>query len=368
MQTDAKTLPKKRKTKNPPSSKKVKNSTASSKKRVKFPEDFDLFACYSDKYDTTVKKLKETLETYGVAVLPSILDEKECQQMLDGMWDYLETVSQNFKTPIKRDRQETWKEMRHLFPLHSMLLKQFGIGQCQMIWDLRQNSKVVAPFAKLWNSEPKDLICSFDGASFHMPPEVTGKGWTNTRSPFWWHTDQSYTRNDFECAQGWVTANSVEIGDGTLAVLEGSHLYHKEFAQEFKITNKADWFKLEPSQVEWYQKVKGCPIKLISCPKGSMAFWDSRTIHCGFQALKGRKQSNIRTVGYICMLPRQLSTPTNIKKRIKAFETLRTTSHWPNKPRMNPTKPRTYGAPIEEKINDIPPPKLTSLGKRLVGY
>ena len=50
----------------------------------------------SDKYNTDSKGLKETLEKYGVAVIPSVLDEKECQAMKDGMWDYLEEVSKGF--------------------------------------------------------------------------------------------------------------------------------------------------------------------------------------------------------------------------------------------------------------------------------
>src|SRR4051794_13474745 len=85
--------------------------------------DVDLKKCYeaSDKYECTLDTLKETLETYGVAILPKVLDEKECQHMMDEMWNYLETVT---KKQIRRDDESTWKFISLLWPLHSMLIKQ----------------------------------------------------------------------------------------------------------------------------------------------------------------------------------------------------------------------------------------------------
>jgi hypothetical protein len=337
----------------------------------------------SKKYETTLDGLKATLEEYGVAIIPNVLNVAECQHMVDGMWSYLEHVSQKFEIPIRRDDCKTWKQIEHLWPMHWMLLKQYGIGQTQMSWDLRQNPKVAAPFAKLWNTKAENLLCSFDGASFQMPPEVTGHGWNNQRS--WWHTDQSLYRNEFECVQGWVTAFDTGLGDATLGVLEASHKLHADFNKHFNITQKPpqtdetewkktvsqlkkDWFKLEPKHVEWYQKTKGCDPVYIQCPAGSMVFWDSRTIHYGREAVQGRtSQNRIRCIAYICMTPRRLCTDANLKKRIKAFSDIRTTSHWPHKPKMNPTAPRTYGKPIKP-ITDISKPNLTPLGKRLVGY
>jgi hypothetical protein len=322
----------------------------------------------SKKYLTDLEHLQSTLVRYGVAILPQVLDEKESAKMLSEMWDYLELVSEKFSIPIRRNSLETWKEIRHLWPLHSMLLKQFGIGHCQMIWNLRQNPKIMRPFSVLWETKESELLTSFDGASFHMPPEITKQGWSDKKNPFWWHTDQSYLRNDFECVQSWVTATDVKNGDATLAVLEGSHQYHKEFGQTFKIDYKSDWYKLaNEEQIKWYQE-KGCIPALIECPAGSMVFWDSRTIHCGFQACEERRAQNIRCVGYICMTPRSRCSAVKLKKRIKAFETLRTSSHWPEKIQMNPNKPRTYGRSMTETVVSIPSPVLSDIGRRLVGY
>ena len=39
-------------------------------------------------YYTTKENLKQTLETYGVAIIPNVITNNECKQMTDGMWDY----------------------------------------------------------------------------------------------------------------------------------------------------------------------------------------------------------------------------------------------------------------------------------------
>ena len=111
-------------------------------------------------------------------------------------------------------------------PMHSMLFQHWKIGHSQHVWDVRQNPKVVDTFAKIWSCNPEDLLVSFDGASFHLPPENTNRGWFNKQ---WFHTDQSFTRNDFECIQSWITSLDVEEGDATLSFMESSHLYHKDF-------------------------------------------------------------------------------------------------------------------------------------------
>jgi len=109
-----------------------------------------------------------------------------------------------------------------------MLIQHWGIGHAQFNWDIRQNPKVVNIFAKLWDVNNKDLVTSFDGASIHFPSEETKSGWYKGKD--WFHTDQSYTRNDLECYQSWVTAYDVNEGDDTLAFLEKSH---KDFANHF---------------------------------------------------------------------------------------------------------------------------------------
>jgi hypothetical protein len=98
-----------------------------------------------------------------------------------------------------------------------------------------------------------------------------------------------------------------------------------------------------------------------------MVFWDSRTIHCGTEPIKKRNESNLRNVVYVCMTPRSKASEANLRKKRKAFNELRMTSHWPHKPKLFPKNPRTYGGPLPN-ITEIEKPILTELGKRIAGF
>lgn len=317
----------------------------------------------NEKYLTTPEKLKETIETYGVGIIPNILNDEEISNMRTGMWDYLEHTTQKFERPISRDNDKTWTEYLKLYPKHSMLLQQYGVGHSQFVWDIRQNPKVVNIFSQFWKKPSEDLLTSFDGASFHFPPENSNRGWYRQT---WYHTDQSYFRPDFECVQSWVTAYDVDEGDATLAFLESSNIHHKEFQEHHQLTDKSDWYKHNRLEQSFYED-KGCEEKRIKCKAGSMVFWDSRTIHCGTEPLRTRKEKNLRNVVYICMTPRSLATEANLRKKRKALDEVRMTSHWPHKPKLFPKNPRTYGGPLPN-ITDISKPNLTDLGKKIAGY
>jgi hypothetical protein len=318
------------------------------------------------KYLTDANNLRATLEKYGVAIIPNVINAEECDDMVNGMWNFLEHISSEWEIPIKRNDMASWKQYRNLFPLHSMLVQHWNIGHAQFIWNLRQNPKIIDIFSKLWNVEPDGLLSSFDGASFHIPPEMMGgkAGWFKNS---WLHTDQSYTRNDFECVQSWITGYDVNRGDATLKFLESSNVYHKQFAEKFNKKDKIDWQKLNEEEINYYVNELNCKETLIRCSKGSVVFWDSRTIHCGVEPLKDRAEPNFRCIAYLCYMPRLLCSEQNIKKKIKAFEGLRTTSHWAHRCVMFPKYPRTYGKKILE-IKQIDAPILSDIGKKLVGY
>jgi ectoine hydroxylase-related dioxygenase (phytanoyl-CoA dioxygenase family) len=316
------------------------------------------------KYITTTENLRKTINTYGVAIIPNVLNEEECNAIVNGIWDFFEHITQDWTTPIKRDNQRSWNEFYKLFPSHSMLVQHWGIGHSQISWDLRQNEKIVEIFSQFWKCKPSDLLVSFDGLSFNLPPEITKRGWNKNNT--WYHSDQTYTDNDFKCIQSWVTGLDVNDGDATLSIMEGSNKYHKEFAEKFQVTDKKNWYKLSREQEEFYFE-KGCHYKNIMCPKGSLVFWDSRTIHCGIEAVKTRAQPNFRAIVYLCYMPRSIATSADLKKKQKAFEELRSTSHWPSKPTLFGKIPNTYGneVPITTPVKR---PILTKLGKHLAGF
>ena len=320
---------------------------------------------YEDsKYYTTKEKLKQTIERYGVAIIPNVINHNECKDMTDGMWDYLEHITQTWPTPISRRNLSSWREFYKLYPKHSMLLQHHNVGHMQTIWDMRQHPKIVDIFSYFWGCDPEELLVSFDGCSFGMPPEETNRGWN--RNNTWYHCDQSPTRNGFECVQSWVTGLDVNEGDATLAFMEKSNQYHEEFGKTCRVTDKKNWYKLKREEEQFFID-KECVYKKIKCPKGSVVFWDSRTIHCGTEAMRERIKPNFRAVIYLCYMPRSLSTPKMLEKKQKAFNELRTTSHWANKPTLFAKHPRTYGGELLEHTV-ISPPNVTDLGRKLAGF
>jgi len=322
--------------------------------------EYNKYSCSN--LDEILPKLQE----YGVAIVPNIINSTECEEMKNGMWDYLEHITSDFPLPINRNNKESWKQIKNLYPKHSMLIQQWSIGHAQFIWTLREKPKIVEIFSKIWNVPSIELLTSFDGASFHMPPEITGFGWFRGKS--WLHTDQSYLRNNLECIQGWVTAYDVNPGDATLTFLEGSHKYHNEFKLHFNNQSKEDWQMLQTDeQYKFYTQDKNCRQKYIQCPAGSIVLWDSRTIHSGIEAHKERKYPNQRCVAYICMTPRSLANQKILDKKKKAFVELRTTNHYPHKPKLFPKIPHTFGQSILP-IKQIEQPFVGPLGLRLAGY
>ncbi len=319
-----------------------------------------------EKYVCDVNTLRNTLDKYGVAIIPNVINKKECENMVTGMWNYLETITSNMNKPIKKNDSTSWKTFKELYPKHSMLLQHWSIGHAQFIWDLRTNSKVLEPFEKIWTTPKEDLLVSFDGASFHFPPEKTGYGWVNPNKS-WLHSDQSYLRTGFECVQSWITAFDVEEGDATLSVLEGSNNHHLEYATILQNKTSDDWYLLSEQDLDWYMKTKGCKRVNIKCPAGSMVFWDSRTIHCGTEPDSTRANEKLRCVVYICYTPREKAKIGSIQKKIDAWDNLRTTSHWPHKPKLFPKKPHTYGKPLPNVVQ-ITRPEIPDIGYRLIGY
>jgi Phytanoyl-CoA dioxygenase (PhyH) len=317
-----------------------------------------------ERYVCTKETLKSTIDLYGVGIIPGVLKEEECDAMVSQMWDFFEHITKQWETPLDRNNKDTWREFYKLYPLHAMLVQHWGVGHAQASWNVRQNVNIVEIFAYLWGCEVDELLVSFDGLSFNLPPEITNRGWN--RGNTWYHTDQSFMVDDFKCVQSFVTGLDIDEYDATLSFMEGSNKYHKEFREAYNVTDKKNWYKLTREQQGFYAE-RGCEIKNVKCPKGSMVFWDSRTIHCGTEARRERVQAKLRAVIYLCYMPRTLCDEKNRKKKRNAFNETRTTSHYPCTIKLFPKYPRTYGATMPI-IEEIEKPKLSELGSKLAGF
>lgn len=319
---------------------------------------------YKD-YNTTIDKVAETLTKYGVAVIPNVLDSKKCLEISTEIWKELHYVTNGHFNP---GDQKTWGEYyNYLVPLHGMLLQHHSLGQMEPIWQIREDPKVMDVFAKIWNCHPDKLITSFDGLSVSLPHEITNRGYY--RGKQWMHTDQSSRKTVYRpvhCVQGYVSLYDVNEGDASLTVYEGSHLVHEKFFRDKGIDQKDDWYKLTETDYTYFGNLGYKPIRVKSTA-GSLVLWDSRTFHQGGEPLKDRKNPNYRMVVYVCMMPRDGISTTIMNKRIKAFEELRVTNHWPNAPKLFPKLPRTYGNEMP-KVLPIHKPMLNNVRKRLIGY
>lgn len=305
---------------------------------------------------------RQQIEQDGILIIPSILDSHECDDIIKGTWDFFEHITQQWSVPIDRDDTKTWREIYKLAPQHSMLFQHWGVGQAQVSWNVRQNPKIVNIFADIWRCKPEDLLVSMDGLSFHLPPEITNKGYFRKT---WYHCDQSFIDSSFQCVQGWVTALDVDEGDATLAYLKNSHKYHAEFSENFGIKDKSNWHKLTPEEEQFYLD-KGCEYEKVVCPKGSLVLWDSRLIHCGTESKRNRDDIKLRCVIYVCYTPKHWASTRDIKNKNKALQDLRTTNHYPHRPKLFPKMPRLWGATLET-MTPIDAPHLSELGKSLSG-
>lgn len=310
--------------------------------------------------------MREGLARDGIALVPGVLSAEECEQARAGVWSDMEKLA-----GVRRAEPATWKKVHKLLPNHGMLFQHWQLGHSDAAWAVRQNPRVVAPFAEFWGVAPDQLLCSMDGLSFSPPPETTGRGY-HTSS--WYHVDQRYEDAPADaparCVQGWVTACDVRARDGTLAYLSGSHRLHGEFARAHpEAVSGTDWYKLSAKELAWY-KQRGCEERMVeNIAAGTLVLWDSRTVHMGRPPVRGREQPNERCVFYVCYTPRTWASQATIDKRIRYFEELRMTSHWPHRVRVFAKTPRSYGRPLPRvpALRDAPP-ELSELGRALVGY
>ncbi len=99
------------------------------------------------------------------SLFTGVLNKEECDHMVDGMWNYLDMSQVCFQCPSI----ETIKQLE----IFSRIISKTRYATSaiwdrtsQLCWDLRQNPKIIAPFEKIYQVNQRDLLVSFDGASF----------------------------------------------------------------------------------------------------------------------------------------------------------------------------------------------------------
>lgn len=305
--------------------------------------------------------IRDKIQRYGVCIVKSVLNTTECDSLFCGITDTLSYASSNFEVPFDIRDPKTWKSVFGLKPTKGMMYQSFGLGQCQTLWNLRCNQKIIDVYNSFYGlpNGSKELLCSFDAFSFLCPPEVTKKWYDNEN---WYHFDHNLDNHNFETLQSWVTATDVNSDDATLSVLIYSNLLHSRVRSCTGVDIKGD-FVMMKDYVDEFKKT-GCVEHRISCPKGSLVLWDSRLLHYGAHPIKGRSTHNFRCVAYICYSPRSLATKEALDIKLEALTIrskngfLRTTNHFPHRPKLFPDCHYLTPKLAISKVKQLPSPLI----------
>ena len=342
----------------------------------------------SEEQRSLISSCLKDLEELGYCVIPQILSTSETEQLYQRVWhEYIEKAWPN----CRMDDRSNWKEA---FPMHN----KYGIfagpaGQTQVMWDLRQDVRIVDVFAQIWNTN--DLIVSMDGLSLMCPPEIR-EGYFEP----WPHVDQTILRRQDSVAhnnnppinfvsesllktkpftiQGQFLFEDSFDDDGGFYCIPKSHLRFTEFAPQIEASRALEIPKDKKFLQIFFANLtdeSGNPycMKHITAPRGSLILWDSRTVHWNQHPSKDRPYSNnpkVRMVGYLCYVPKTRLTSEGKILRREAFETGVSTGHNSSYPELKHTKDhirQEFERYLENPNYTQPKINLTLLGESLLG-
>ena len=296
---------------------------------------------------TTLQNLTNTLEEHGVAVLPNVFREVECEYVKNCTFEYL-AKNHGVKEP---------QDFERLHPVGGGIYHSYGISLIKEVLDMKTDERVENIFKTIWNGE--DVTMSLDGINIG-PPAIHLKPGNKFEVPAGFHTDQSSLKREKCCVQAFLNLEHTEDGDGCLSVLKGSHNFHAQFFDHFKLVVHKDWFLINQNHYDWFIS-KGCEWVKILAPKGSMILWDSRTIHKATTPMFNRvHEDRWRFVIYVCYTPARLQSDEDTRKKKEAYVHNMCTSHWPYNVRLFPKRND------DTKINKLK--DLTPRHKKCLGF
>ena len=273
--------------------------------------------------------IQAELATKGYCVIPSVLSEDEITEAKRLFYNWQTTIPNHDKVHNAIDPHGIYKYHQ--------------TGHQEHAWFIRTRPQIIDLYKKLWDCD--EVVVSFDG-SCYLSKDL------NKKDVVWTHTDQAPNSKGLKCYQGFVALTSNK--ERTLVVYEGSHNYHEKYFEEKEIKSSKNWQLIDHDTL----RVMSTKKRALEVPAGALVLWDSRTFH---QNQYGAPNSEERIVQYICYLPKEnnKNTKSQRTKRLKYFEELRTTSHWPYSIKVNGLQPQTYGDRTREiDYNQLRKPDL----------
>lgn len=248
---------------------------------------------------------KQFLDDNGFVVLKNILTTEEYDSAFDIFKKDINKVSPNF------DFNKTETQTINTCPaMYGKGMAVFnGFGQSDGMWTLRTNNKILDIFKKIHQTEA--LVTSLDGFSIFVSKEQKSKSWL--------HIDQN-PKNEIYSIQSSYNFLPVNSKDDAGFVLVPES--HKNYTPE--VSHLKDWIVCDPQPVDQSRK--------LIIPANCLTLWNSKTIHANEGMSKTNTKRGLnRLTCYITYLPKEKRSEEVKKKRINAYLTASTTSHWSNK-------------------------------------
>lgn len=344
----------------------------------------------TDTESTLIASCLQDLEEQGYCVIPQVLSTAETDALYQRVWhEFIEKAWPNCRM---HDRSN-WKEV---FPIHNKYgLFKGPAGQIQVMWDLRQDPRIVDVFAQVWNTN--DLVVSMDGLSLMCPPEIRkgdfdpwphvdqsipkeqNSGEHRNCPPLGFDSESSLKTNPFTIQGQFLFEDSFE-GDGGFYCIPKSHLRFDEFAPQLKEeANIESWTYNNKFLMNFFTYGKDelgntYSMKHITAPRGSLILWDSRTVHWNQYPSENRPHNEnprVRMVGYLLYLPKARLTDEARRLRKEAFEKGVTTGAIPfSYSDLRHTKDHIdskFERYLEDPSYTLPKVNLTPLGESLLG-
>ncbi len=250
-------------------------------------------------------KWKTFLDENGYVVIKNILNSYEKENIFNTFKTNINTVSPLFDL----DNQNTLTIENTPLMFGKGMAVFNGFGQSDFMWKLRLNKNIKNIYEKIHNT--KDLCVSLDGFSLFVSGKQISKPWL--------HIDQN-PKNNIYSIQGAYNFLPVNENDAGFILIPKSHI----LSQKIPDHNK-DWIVFD-NQEEYYKK----SVKLI-IPENCFILWNSKLIHSNKGISDKKYQQLNRLTAYIAFLPKNLRSTEILEKKIQAYKSNLSTSHWANK-------------------------------------
>lgn len=275
------------------------------------------------------------LEKHGYCVIARAADAAAVDKGNALFWDFLEQGDPDgrhigdVETDLKRDDVSTWGNDRWVGKVsmpEAGIINAGGIGHSRFAWHVRLQPAVRKVFSAIWETD--SLLTSYDGACAFRP---WGRHSEWITEGGWYHVDQGRTRPNRCCVQGVMLFTDATKHTGGLVVIPGSHKEFGAVIERNATYSNGDYVPLST----WDPILAGGSAGMVCAHAGDLLLWDSRTVHCNAPGIPNEAGGDddtklLRIAGYVCMTPAAWASPRVLELRRQAFETKKTTTHWPH--------------------------------------